>query len=737
MKTVLRLVSVLLLGLLPLCLRALAADKVVLPGPVELHADFPGDLVFETDVDADWSGLAELHVTLQLPKDVPVGATVLVYLKDVQWNWYQYEHPLMLKAGRPNPIVIDMSARSSAWKPRGHSRSWDGYVTQQIRAFGVKIFNPEPWKGVIRLDSVEAVPLSPVGDRLSFLDLRAQSDRVGRYQKYELAFDLSRIYGNPFDPAQIDVVASFTSPTGKTVSVPAFYYRDFTRRLTGLGEELLVPLGPSCWLVRFAPSELGPWSVTLSARDPRSSAKTKPLSFRCVDSPSDGFIQVDPGDPFFFSFQSGKFFYPVGQMLRSPTDLRVPYPYGFTQKTGEGTYAFDRYFDKLSANGVNFIRTWMGNWWLGIEAPRSYAPGYEGIGKYNMEHAWKLDYLLDQARRRDIYVELNLLNHGLFQRKVDSEWYENPYNVLNGGPLARPAQFFTNPQAKELFKRRLRYIVARWGCDSHLFSWELFNEVDLTEDYNSDIVRAWHAEMIDYIRSIDPYRHVTTTHFCRQPMDPNVNSIPQIQFTQSDLYTDTIVSGLKTTWISKQVLGKGTLVNEFGVGNNFDALEANFHGGIWTSAVLPMSGSAMFWWWPWVDAHNLYWHYKPLSIFVAGEDRRNRSLKMSCPPVLDATGSPHRFLRAVGSQNADSAYLWIYDEPIFEFGDGARYRAAPAFSDASLRLPGLAPGSYVVSCFDTVTGKILASSVFSSDGIWLDAKLPPFRSDLAIKVKKK
>ena len=105
-------------------------------------------------------------------------------------------------------------------------------------------------------------------------------------------------------------------------------------------------------------------------------------------------------------------------------------------------------FHKAFDNGVNFIRTWMANWWLGIEAPRTYAPGYEGLGKYNMENAWKLDYLLSQGRRRGIYIELTLLNHGLFHRKVDSEWYENPYNVLNGGPLKRPSQFFTDPKAK-------------------------------------------------------------------------------------------------------------------------------------------------------------------------------------------------------------------------------------------------------------------------------------------------
>ncbi len=716
---------------------ARADQTVIVPEAIDLNAEFPKDVEWEMPVDADWSGLAQLRVTLQVPKDVPLGTTVLVYLKDAQWNWYQYQHPVMLKSGRPNVLVIDMTARSSAWKPRGHARSWDGYVTQKVRTFGIKVFNPKPWKGTLRLERVEGTPPPPTGTELCFLDLHADSDRVGRYQRYELSFDLSRTYENPFDPDEIDVLGTFTAPSGKTVTVPAFYYRDFTRRLTGLGVEQLVPLGRSYWKLRFTPTELGSWTVTLLARDKKDKIKTLPLTFRCVESDSPGFVRVDPKDPFYFSFDSGKFFYPVGQMLRSPTDLRVPYPYGFTQKEGEGTFAFDRYFEKLSANGVNFVRTWMGNWWLGIEAPRSYAPGYDGLGKYNMEHAWKLDYVLEQARRRGIYVELTLLNHGLLHRSGDTEWYENPYNALNGGPLNRPPQFFTDAKAKEFFKRRLRYIVARWGCDTHLFSWEMWNEVDLTEGYDSDQVRAWHAEMIDYLNEIDPYHHITTTHFCRQPMDPNVNSLDQIKFTQSDLYTDNIVSGMQSTWISKQTLQKGTIVNEYGIGNDFDQLQANFHGGLWSSAVVPMAGSAMFWWWPWVDNHDLYWHYKAVSAFCSDEDRRGRNLKMSSPEVLEEAGKTHRFLRAVGSQNLESALVWVYDEPIFEFSNGARYHTPPTFTDVSLRIVGLQAGAYVVSCYDTTTGKIVANLDASSDGTALVVKLPTFRADLALKVKRK
>ena len=716
---------------------ATSADETVLISePVELKTDFPREVVYETKVDADWSELSKLRVTLWVPEDVPRGTKMLVYLKDAQWNWYQYDHPTMLKSGRPNVIIIDITARSTAWKPTGHERGWDGYVTQKIRTFGLKVFNLKPWKGTLRLQRVtcSAVPAKGLG--LCLLDVRANASSVKRYDKFELSFDLSRTYENPFDPSQIDVTGTFTAPSGKSITVPGFYYRDFTRRRTGLGAEQLVPLGRSYWKIRFAPTELGTYAVSISARDGTGHVRTSPMRFRCVESSSEGFVRVDRKDPFFFSLDSGRFFYPVGQMLRSPTDLRVPYPYGFTQKRGEGTFAFDRYFSRLGDNGVNFIRTWMGNWWLGIEAPKTYAPGYEGLGKYNMENAWKLDYLLSQARRRGIYIELTLLNHGLFHRKVDSEWYENPYNVLNGGPLRHPSQFFTNPKAKAYFKRRLRYIVARWAHDTHLFSWEMWNEVDLVKPYSSGNSRAWHAEMIDYISKLDPYDHITTTHFCNQPMDPEVNSLPQIKFTQCDLYTGPIVTGVRSTWLSKKVLHKGAIISEYGKGHDLGSLEANFHGGLWTSTVLPMAGTAMFWWWPWVDAHDMYWHYKPVAIFNRGEDRRGRALKLTMPTVFDKDRREHKFLRAIGSQNGTSAYIWVYDEPIFECGDGARYRNPPTFAGTTMRMVGLERGTYTVEFFDTTTGKIVWTAKFTSDGTWMNVTVPEFRADIAIKVKK-
>ena len=67
------------------------------------------------------------------------------------------------------------------------------------------------------------------------------------------------------------------------------------------------------------------------------------------------------------------------------------------------------------------------------------------------------------------------------QQSRHARWEDNPYNAANGGPVAAddPAAFFTDPTARDLFKKRLRYLVARYGAYRDILAWELFNEISV------------------------------------------------------------------------------------------------------------------------------------------------------------------------------------------------------------------------------------------------------------------
>ncbi len=785
------------LAILALAAAALAAhpasaDIDVLKKPVEVQAAFPADLDFEVPLNDDWSAVKELRVTITLPEDCPRGTTALCYVKDAQWNWYQHEPEGALRSGRINQIRIDMSAGAENWVPRGHSREWDAYGARVVRGFGIKLFNSDPkgWKGAVRIERIYGLTGAGKPERLAISDLRVcrtgipacpeggqtgMSDppRIPNFGKYELSFDLTRTYDNPFDPDEIDVRATVTSPSGKAYTQFAFQTRDYVRRQSPLGEERMTPVGKAYWKFRFAPNEVGTWKVDLTLWDNATLqdwkkavadtealnklappnlrkpvptreqfiVKVKTLTFESVPSASHGFVHVDAKDPMYFSCQDGTFFYPIGQMLRSPADVRRPFPgWDAPMHEEEGTYAFDRIMGRLSAGGVNFIRVWMSLWWVGLEAPRDYAPGYAGLGRYNMLNAWRLDHIVEEAERLGMYVKINLNNHGQLSRHVDQEFFENSYNTMYGGPLKVPADFWTSKQARKYIERRYRYIVARWAYSANIMAWEMWNEVDLTEGpeevFDVDIVANWHRDIGRYMKSIDPWKHMITTHFYSDDQSGVVYSLPEIDFTPGDLYKPNIVTSMRNVWLLKKQYGKPAMISEFGQGRSADQIEAQFHGGLWSSTVLPMAGTAMFWWWNYVDVENLYSAYMPVVEFNKGEDRRGKDWQLSSAQVRSASGSLHDELRVLGRQNSTEAHLWVYDSVIFNEDSGERYRRPPTFSGLSLTVPNLAAGKYRVEFWSTTTGKIVDAKTVETQGETLKTPIPDVKADLAVKVKR-
>src|SRR5947209_849681 len=81
--------------------------------------------------------------------------------------------------------------------------------------------------------------------------------QVPRYEKFELTYPYTGNYANPNDPAQADVEAVFTAPSGKQQTVPGFFFQNFTRSGSVKKETLTLVKGSDSWKVRYAPSEIG------------------------------------------------------------------------------------------------------------------------------------------------------------------------------------------------------------------------------------------------------------------------------------------------------------------------------------------------------------------------------------------------------------------------------------------------------------------------------------------------
>jgi len=108
--------------------------------------------------------------------------------------------------------------------------------------------------------------------------------------------------------------------------------------------------------------------------------------------------------------------------------------------------------------------------------------------------------------------------------------------------------------------------VARWGYSTSVLAWEFWNEVDLATGYDSRAVAAWHKEMAEYLRSINPWLHPITTSYSRTAGDPEVDGLPQMEFLQSHNYGARDIAGMVNDWSRRQIerYGKPYYLGEYG-----------------------------------------------------------------------------------------------------------------------------------------------------------------------------
>ena len=246
-----------------------------------------------------------------------------------------------------------------------------------------------------------------------------------------------------------------------------------------------------------------------------------------------------------------------------------------------------------------------------------------------------LDWLFDHCAERDLRILLALHHHGPVSTKVDPNWSDSPYQLANGGPCRHPWEFFTDATAKAHTRNRLRYCVARWGHSPALLAWELFNEVDWTDQYaeHREAVTAWHLDMATFLKEIDPYGHLVTTSYAKAQYEPAVWQSEDIDFTQTHHYHDG--DNLERALVARtrrhlRDYHKPTLNAEFGLGGSLDldALDPagiHLHNALWAGLFGGGMGTAMTWWWDtYVHPRQLFRHFAAIRAvsdripFIAG-----------------------------------------------------------------------------------------------------------------------
>ncbi len=218
----------------------------------------------------------------------------------------------------------------------------------------------------------------------------------------------------------------------------------------------------------------------------------------------------------------------------------------------------EKVLETLKDKGANSFRT--------LFDPAVYDIEFEKMNNYydRQYQAWEFDRVVEKCKELDLRIEWNMMIHyalGHHPYGADQfDWdninnegnYENWSNGTDGFcywrelNLDTPLDFLTHPLAIVNYKKKLRYMIARWGYTRNIFLMELVSEMngigtdgslpeaDQVSLYKSNPINArpaianWHNEMARYINEdLHHHRHLISADYAgTAPMQDDASSNP-------------------------------------------------------------------------------------------------------------------------------------------------------------------------------------------------------------------
>ncbi|MBI5302373.1 MAG: DUF5060 domain-containing protein [Chloroflexi bacterium] len=390
---------------------------------------------------------------------------------------------------------------------------------------------------IVLLIALARTPQTVFAATPSVTSLSTNGAQIGRYQKFEATFQISKTFPttsflpyyyydatdtpasdpgrtSPYGVDGISIDAHFTAPSGAALVAPAFYYQDYIRG--GTSTETMTPTTNYMWKVRFAPEELGTYTYYLTVQDKEGTTRypaSGTLAFTAIASASKGFVRVAPTDSRFMAFSNGQSFIPLAGARQ------------WWQCCGKRTFDYENLFDDYGRNGINLTRVWDQDdgWALTVEGhfdtyayPDDFNPVDRGVNigampkgtQMNQRGNYEEDKIIEAAERNGVYIEL--CSHSDPYWIWDASVHNEPWNP---SPTT-----FDDPQHLNYWKRNFRYRVARWGYSTAVLAWEVWNEHGHippgTNVYN------FYQTYGQYQKATDPYRHLRTTSQGSQAYSP-------------------------------------------------------------------------------------------------------------------------------------------------------------------------------------------------------------------------
>jgi hypothetical protein len=546
---------------------------------------------------------------------------------------------------------------------------------------------------------------------------------VAAFDRYETAVPVDPGNLNPFDPAQISVVAIFRHGFGKEFMVPAFWHRAFSEEPPDAeGAERFAPQAEGGFRLRFSLPIEGQYEYRITATTAEGTKEVHRGTLLATAPKTGGPLRRGKS-PRYLENSAGQGVFLIGQNIAW---------------SSEKAQLRDllRYIDEMSDTGQNFMRLWLCSWCLGYE--------HQEMGRYGLARAWQLDQIVERAEKRGVYIIL------CFENFHDVREKKSPYWARDGGNGIRAREeFFTSAEARRAFQNRLQYALARWGHSRAIAAWELFNEMEYTvlgpleldSSVRDKYFRPWLDLMQAHVRRWDAHGHLLTNSLATDRIWDDMNRMAWLDIAQHHIYLnswDSDDAGKVLQNLARiSDYGKPYMLGEYGgaaagvygakenIVNQRDKEGIHLHNGIWAGALSGSCATPLMWWWDeYVRPNKLYFHYAALSKFLVGTPWLDPTLRPE-----EAADNAARVLVLRGDQ---WALVWAQNRSHTWESVGAA-AAIRTVTPGPLRFANLTPGRYRVEWWDTYNGTITRREERQVTGeLLLD--VPEIRADVAMKI---
>ncbi|HUQ97068.1 MAG TPA: hypothetical protein VM010_05345 [Chitinophagaceae bacterium] len=458
-------------------------------------------------------------------------------------------------------------------------------------------------------------------------------------------------------------------------------------------------------------------------------------------------IVVKKGHPYFFT-ERGRSWTPVGQndAITWP-DLKGAF-------MGKDLAAVETYLDKLVDAGVTCLRLMLEY----CQGEHRYLEKPVGYFQPHMVTLW--DMLFALCEKKGLRILLTPYDTFWMWRR----WARHPYRHTNGGPCAKRTAWLCCPRTRNAIKNRLTFATQRWGRSGALFAWDLWNEIHPAHSGNS------HHPFYEFITDLSQHlrkteqtlygrSHLQTVSFFLPTLakHPLVSDCafdhPALDFATLHFYEQHTIDNPKNTIDAAVATGRLVRQALHQIKDNRPFFDSE-HGPIkkfsnrrplpepfddeyfrhmqWAHLAAGGAGGGMRW--PYRHPHSLTpgmrRAQKGMAGFLAlldwtGFNRRNLNEEV-------LFSDPELAVFACG--DATQAVIWLLRAGAVKRGPLRKNTRAKS---CTISVPLLQPGTYTVTCWDTVSGVAMETFFLNhSSSQVLPVSLPPVYTDLAIAIKR-